>query len=383
MKPTILVLAISTALLTSCGSEAPRKVNAASSSRTVAVQTATAAIEQWPEICEATGTVQARTSATISSKAMGYVQQVSAQVGDRVRQGQTLVTLDAREFETGVRSAEAGRAEVAGTIPEAESATAAAKANLDLAAKTFERMETLAAQKSISRQEFDEARARVDAARANYEMARARRAQLDAKMAQAEQTIRSATIVRDYARITAPFAGVVTARSVEPGNLATPGATLFTIEQEGGYRLEAAVDESKMAVVKAGQPVEVELEAADRRVQARVAEIVPAVDAASRAMTVKIDLPGARQVRSGMFGRAIFQLPAHAVLTIPAAALVEHGQLESVFVVEDGAAHARLITVGSRGKNGVEVLSGLTAGERVVAPVPMGLEDDARVEARP
>ncbi len=112
--------------------------------------------------------------------------------------------------------------------------------------------------------------------------------------------------MRDYTRIAAPFAGVVTARSVEPGNLAAPGAPLLTIEREGAYRLEASVDESRLPFVKAGQAVDVALEALDRRLTARVSEIVPAVDAASRAYIVKIDLPALPNLRSGMFGRAWF-----------------------------------------------------------------------------
>src|SRR5207302_6175864 len=106
---------------------------------------------------------------------------------------------------------------------------------------TFKRMEELASKKSISNQEFDEASARLKAAQAAHEMAHSKRVQLDSKLAQVEQEIRAAAIVRDYARIAAPFAGVVTAKSVEPGNLALPGAPLLTIEHEGGYRLEVSV----------------------------------------------------------------------------------------------------------------------------------------------
>jgi hypothetical protein len=84
-----------------------------------------------------------------------------------------------------------------------------------------------------------------------------------------------------------------------------------------------------------------------------------------------------------MFGRAIFPLGVQKVLAIPAAALTERGQLQSVFVVEDGAAHTRLVTTGRRTREAVEVLSGLTAGEKIVSPVPPGLLDGARVEVRP
>ena len=382
MKTALFFLPVSLALLTSCGGGEPPRKSAAPAPAPVAVQTVAVATQTWPGTYEATGSVRARSTTTVSSKVMGYIQQVSAQVGDHVREGQVLVTLEVRDLEAGIRSAEAARAEAQSAAPEIESATAAAKASLDLAQTTFKRMEDLAAKKSISSQEFDEASARLKSAQANYEMARARRLQLDSRIAQTEQGIRSATIMRDYSKILAPISGLVTAKSAEPGVLATPGAPLLTIEHEGGYRLEVSVDESRLPSVRVGQPVEVALEALDRKLNARVGEIVPAVDAASRSYIVKIDLPALSQLRSGAFGRAAFPASARAVLAVPPAAVVERGQLQSVFVAEDGAAHMRLITIGQHGNSAVEVLSGLTAGEKVVSPVPPGLQDGARVEVR-
>jgi RND family efflux transporter MFP subunit len=293
-----------------------------------------------------------------------------------------LITLEVRDLDVSVRRAEAGRAEVESAIPELENATAAAKANLDLAQATFNRMEELAAKKSISNQEFDEASARLKAAQANYEMTRSRRTQLDSKMAQVDQEVRAAGIMRDYAKLAAPFSGVVINKTVEPGNLATPGAPLLTIEQDGLYRLEASVDESKLASVRVGQAVEAVIDASDRKVNARVTEIVPSVDSASRSYIVKLDLPSMPQLRTGMFGRAIFPMGMEKVVAIPVAALMDRGQLQSVFVVEDGVAHTRLVTTGRRTKDGVEVLSGLNAGETLVVPIPQGLQDGARVEVR-
>jgi RND family efflux transporter MFP subunit len=380
MKPHFLFLPILVLLLTSCGSEPARRA-ALPQAPPAAVQVAAVTSEDWPTSYEATGTVRARTTATVSSKVMGYVQQVSVQVGDRVRQGQALITLDARDLDVNLRRAEAGGAEVQSAIPELENATAAAKANLDLAQTTFNRMKELAGKKSISNQEMDEASARLKAAEANYEMMRSRRAQITSKAAVVEQEVRAAGIMRDYAKLAAPFNGVVITRTVEPGNLATPGAPLLTIEQDGLYRLEASVDESKLASVRLGQAVEAVLEA-DRKLKARVSEIVPSVDAASRTYIVKLDLPATPNLRTGMFGRAIFPLGMQKVVAVPLAALTERGQLQSVFVVEDGVAHTRLVTTGRRTGNAVEVLSGLTAGEKVVLPVPVGLQDGARAEVR-
>ncbi len=379
-KPYFALLPTSLLLLASCGSEPARRA-AQSQAAPVAVRVADVTTVDWHASYEATGTVRARTTATISSKVMGYVQQVSAQVGDHVAAGQTLVTLDARDLEAALRQAEAGRASVESAIPELENAVASAKANLDLAQATFKRMEELTAKKSVSNQEFDEASARLKSAQANYDMTRSRRTQVNSKMAQAEQEVRTAAIMRDYAKLAAPFVGVVTARSVEPGNLAAPGAPLLSIEQDGLYRLEASVDESKLPSVRVGQAVDAVIE--DRRVSARVSEIVPSVDSASRTYTVKLDLPAMPHLRSGMFGRAFFPLGAQKVAVVPLTALVNNGQLEWVFVVEGGVAHTRMVTTGRRGGDIVEILSGLTVGEKVAAVFVLGLEDGVRVEARP
>jgi RND family efflux transporter MFP subunit len=314
---------------------------------------------------------------------MGYVREVKVQTGDRVREGQLLVTLDTRDLDISSRRAEAAREEVRTAVPEADSAVEGAKANLDLAKVTFGRMQDLFQKTSISNQEFDEASAKLKAAQAAYQMAAARRLQLNSKLAEVDQEVRSTEVTRSYADVLAPFAGVVISKSVDPGSLALPGAPLFTIEREGTYRLEASVEESRLAAIRIGQPVSVTLDSVDRTLDARVSEIVPAVDAASRAYTVKIDLPSVPAIRSGIFGRASFQLGSRAVLGIPAGAVTERGQLQSVLVADHGIARTRLITTGQKVKGSIEVLSGLSVGERVIFPIPSGLSVGASVEVRP
>jgi membrane fusion protein, multidrug efflux system len=372
-----LVVAIG---LAGCGGG--RHENEVSASAPVAVQVVTATAEQWPAGYEATGTVRARTAAAISSQVMGYVREVRVQAGDRVKEGQLLVALDARDLEANYRRAEAGRDEARSAQTEADHGIAAAKAQLELAQVTFQRMQGLFEKKSISNQEFDEATARRKAAEAAYQMALAKGAQVHAKIAQAEQEVQSAGIMHGYTEIRAPFSGVVTSKTAEPGSLATPGAPLMTLEREGSYRLEASVDESRLPSIRIGQSVSVKLEALDRTLEARVSEIVPAVDAASRAYIVKIDLPPLAQLRSGMFGRAMFAAGSRTVLAVPAAAVIERGQVQSVMVAEGGYAHTRLVTIGQHAHDRVEVLSGLSAGEQVICPIPAGLSDGARVEAK-
>jgi RND family efflux transporter MFP subunit len=303
--------------------------------------------------------------------------------GDRVKPGQVLVVIDSRDLQSAVLQARAAEQEARSGIDEADSGVAAAKAQLGLAQVTFRRMEDLFAKKSISNQEFDEAQARLRTAEAAYAMTVARRTQLDSKIAQTKQGVESADIMQSYAEIRAPFPGIVTEKRVEPGQMATPGTPLLTLEQAGAYRLESPVEESLLGNVRLGQSVSVTLEANDQPVSARVSEIVPAVDPTSRAFLVKASLPSTPMLRSGLFGRMRVARGSRQAIVVPDGAITRRGSLESVFVAENGAARLRMITVGRHEGGESEVLSGLQPGEKVVYPLVSQLADGARVEVKP
>lgn len=378
----IAMAVIAAGLLASCGGKEPAEVKEPLRS-SIAVTVTAAAEQEWPAVYEAVGTVRAKTSSVISSRMMGYVRQVHVSLGDQVKAGQTLVTLDSQDLDSQIRQAEAALAEVHSVQPEIESAVAAAKAQLDLAQTTFARMQDLFAKKSISNQEFDEASAKVKVAAANHNLAEAKRAQLSAKVQQAEQAIRSTKIAQSYTTIVAPFSGTVTEKPVESGILASPGTPLLTIEQAGALRLEASVEESRLAQVRVGQTVAVEVDAVAGPLNGRVTEIVPSVDSASRTFTAKIDLPQRSQLRPGQFGRAVFSFGQRKALAIPTAALSVRGQLQMVYVIESGIARSRMVTTGISSGSKTEVLSGLSAGESVVSPVIPAVTDGVRVEVRP
>lgn len=380
-KPYLTLAFVSAWILSSCGGEPP--ATPVEEPAPLTVETVTADKAEWPSVYEATGTVRARTAVTISSKVMGYVREVRVEAGDRFRAGQTLVLLDARELDAAYRQARAAHNEARSAVAEVDNAIAAAKAQLELAEATFGRMKDLYEKKSISDQEFDEASAKVKMAAANHQMALSKREQLKERIQQAEEAVEAAGIMQSYAEIRAPFEGTVTGKMVEPGNLAAPGAPLLEIERAGAYRLEAQLEESRLPDVRVGQQVTVELAALGESIRARVGEVVPAIDAASRAFVVKIDLPRLPRLRSGLFGRAKFEIGAREVVAIPAGAVVARGQVQSVFVVEGNRARVRLVTLGQRREEEVEILSGLSAGEALVCPVPAGLADGARVEVRP
>jgi RND family efflux transporter MFP subunit len=377
-----VLLVLPLLVLAGCGRKPPSEVKA-DEGPVLVVRTVAAQRTDWPAIYEATGTVRARTAAQITSRLMAYVREVRVRVGDHVNAGQTLVVLDARDLEARRRQAESARTEANSAAAEADHAIASAQAGLELANVTFNRMKDLHDKKSLSEQEFDEANTKLKLARANLEMAQSRRQQVAAKIAQSDDEVKSAEIAAGYAIIAAPFAGVVTEKPVEPGNMAVPGTPLMTIEQGGGYRLEAAVEESNLAKVRRGQPVTVQLDAVPGEIKATVGEIVPAVDPAARSFVVKIDLPSSPLLRTGQFGRARFEFGNRSVVAIPTAAVQERGQIQWVYTVDSGRARTRMVTIGERASGRVEVLSGLVDGERLVFPVDAAVRDGLRVEARP
>ena len=333
---------------------------------------------------ESVGTVTPGNSTMLSSKTVGTIVLVLAKEGDRVKQGQTLIEIDARDLRAELEGAQAALEEANFAAGAAESAVSSARGQKELAASTFKRYEPLVARGSVTPQEFDEVSAKgkvADAelarAEANLRAARARRKSADAKVAYA-QTLLS------YTKILSPFDGVVTARNAEVGLLAAPGSPLMTVEQSGPFRLEVQVGETWIPQVKLGMVARIAIDAIKAELNGTVDEIVPAGDPRSRTFTIKIGLPSHPLLRSGLYGRALFSLDKKQVMLVPAASVVERGQLVGLYAVDDaGRVHLRLVQLGGRHDGKLEVLSGLEAGDRIVVDGIKRISEGSRIALPP
>ncbi len=345
---------------------------------------------------EATGTARSKTTTVLSSKIMGTIISLRAREGDKVSAGQVLIEIDNRDAnaqlqkaEAGLRQAQEGLAEVEQAINAAKSAQAAAEANQRLADSTYARYQSLAERKSVSAQEFDEAKAKQEMAEAearraadNLKMLAAKRQQALAGIDQAKAEIANARVFVSYARIASPISGVVVSKNTEVGSTATPGAPLLTIEDNSRYRLEVAVEESQLGKIGRGERARVRIGAlgADD-LEGDVSEITPVADPMSRSYTVKIDLPARQSLRSGLYGVARFASGQRQAILIPQKAVAQRGQLTGVFVVDDaGVARLRLVKTGKIYGENVEALSGLSDGERIVVDGVANLRDGVKVQ---
>jgi RND family efflux transporter MFP subunit len=310
--------------------------------------------QQVPRTLQSTGTVHARETAIVSAQVLSRIEQVLVHEGDSVRAGQTLIVLDGAALESQLKQAEAG-------VTAAENGQISAQTSSALATSTLARYKQLESEKSVSPQEMDEISQRAAAAAASLNAARA---QTDAARAQ----VNGARTTMGYTRLVAPFAGVVTARTADPGTMAAPGMPLLQVDQAGALELDATVDESAIATVHKGMKVSVSIDGEGATATSgRVAEIVPAADPSTHSFLVKIELPVSSQARAGMYGTAGFSNGVRNAILIPRSAVVTRGSLNCVYVLDSqGIAQLRTVTLGANQGGLVEVLSGISAGEKLI-----------------
>ena len=216
---------------------------------------------------------------------------VHVKMGDIVRKGEPLITLDSREPSIELERTTASLEAAQRAQAQAEKGMAAAEADAELASATFQRIQQLFNKQSAARQELDEARARQAGAHAQAELARARVAEAQAHVKAATAGVEAAQVRLSYVQITAPLDGYVAARLVDPGAVVAPGMPLLQVERGGNYRLEVAVPESRISAIPVGSSLAVDVEAIDLHSTGRVIEIQPVLDANSRTALVRVQLP--------------------------------------------------------------------------------------------
>ena len=309
---------------------------------TIEVQVASATVRQSTSHNEVVGTLEAVQRATIAAKVSGTIAEMPVTLGATVKEGDLLAKLNA--------------AEISARLSQAETAVAQAKRNLEREQRLFE--------KSASTRET--VRAQEDALR----------------LAQASQN--EAKTMLGYATIRAPFSGRVSSKPGNAGDLATPGTPLLVIENTDTLQAVAAVPEAQLQKIAPGDTLMVRVPAAgDLETKGTVAEIAPTADVTSRSVTVKLNLKSDPSLRPGQFVRVILPGQISRTFMVPESAISRFGQMERIFVVDQGKAHLRLVRSGRQQEGQVEILSGLNPGETVVVKAAGQLVDGQPVRVAP
>ena len=303
----------------------------------VTVRVETIEVKPHPVTEEVIGTVRAKIRAAVEAKVSGRITRMAVDLGQPVREGDLIAEIDAQEIKARLDQALATR---------------------EQAGQDLKRYTVLLEKQVAAKQEFDAAQARFRVA---------------------DAAVKEAQAMLDYVEVRAPFAGVISRRLADAGDFASPGKPLVEIENPEVLRFEADVPEALIEKIRRGEDLSVRIPSIDGEIKGRVAEIAPSADSNSRTFLVRIDLPTVPGLRAGQFGRTAIPVGDALSLRVPASALVVRGQMEMVFLAENGAVRLRLVKTGKRFGDEIEVLSGVAQGERVVSEGASGLSDDQPV----
>ena len=341
-----------------------------------------------------TGSLVADEQAEVSAEAAGRVVAVSVERGSRVTQGAVLARISATETSAQLQEAEANAAQIEARLglssgqpfePKRVPDVMNAKASLDLAEAEFGRIKSLLDQKVVSQSEYDQRRAQVDVARQQFQVAQnvaeqsyrslqAARARIElARKAQADTTIR------------APFGGLVAERMVSVGDYVTKGAHVVTVVRVDPMRIELTIPEQAVSLVKAGQPVQISVDAyPGQTFPAKVRFVSPSLRTDQRALTVEAVAANADgRLKPGLFATALIQQPASTpALLIPASAVETVTGTSRAYVIKNHKIEERIVTVGETVGQQVEITSGLTREDTVAASPKGHLSDGLEVRAR-
>ena len=309
----------------------------------VPVEVVKVATASLPQSITTVGSLRSDESVTIRPEVAGRIAAINFQEGQRVAKGAVLLRLDP-------------------SINEAE--VLQARANLKLARSKYERAVDLSKSNFISGQARDEAEN-------NLRVAEAAVALVEARLAKTE--------------IRAPFTGVIGLRSVSIGDYVKEGADIVNLESIDLLKVDFRVPEVYMRQVKAGQPLQVALDAyPGKTFEGRVFAVNPLLDAAGRAVVIRAQVKNAdASLRPGMFARVrLITSESADSLVVPEQALVPQGSEQFVFKVVDGRAVRAKVEVGQRRDGKVEMVSGVTAGEVVVISGQQRLRDGVPVAVK-
>jgi len=313
----------------------------------------------------------------LHAKVAGYVRRINVDIGDKVKEGQVLATLDVPELQAQVQGAQAGVRQTQAEIVRATNDVTRAKANYAALHSAAARLKQASDARPglIAQQELDDAQAKdqesaaqVDAAKSAFEV---KQQQLGVSQAQQQQV----SSMADYSRITAPFSGVITWRYADTGALIQAGtsnagsAPVVKIAQISTLRLRLPVPEAIAPYVHDGDTATIRIDALNRTITGKVSRSTNALDPATRTMQVEVDVPNTDGALSpGMYAEVTLNVKHTGdALVVPIQAVDREGPQPVVLVVNpQNRVERRTVQTGVATANRVEILSGVREGEQVV-----------------
>jgi RND family efflux transporter MFP subunit len=393
-RPILVPVVFAAIAAVACGEVDADAARTRPEASAVAVTVAAAAARPTTGFVSVSGTLTAEDDAEVAAEVTGRVVATPVERGARVAAGAALIHIAATEAEAQATEAQANAAQIearlgiANGVPfdvERVPEVANAKAAFELARTDFARAETLRQRQLLSGSDFDQRAAQQAAAERQYDTARNSAAQqYQSLIAARARTVVAQKALADTV-VRAPFAGVVGERFVSTGDYVTRGTKVAAVLRIDPLRVHLTVTEQDVSAIVVGRAVTFGVDAyPGESFTGHVRYISPAVTADTRALTVEAVVPnGDGRLKPGFFATArIERAERTSRLVVPATAIRTISGTSRLFVVDGDRARERVVTVGDIADGAIEVVTGLSAGERVVTGPLNQVVDGVRVVAR-
>lgn len=338
--------------LTGCGQEETDTASHESNVQVVKANVETVSLGTIPLKAVVPGAVVPDQKAQIASRLMGYIKNLDVKVGQEVKAGQLLFSIDSTDVNSQILKAQSG-------YQQAQAALKDAKLDYDRFSKLYK-------EDSVSKQQFDKISLQYKVAQEN--------------LVAAKTGLNQAKSQLNYANVKAPFDGVVVEKMAVAGGLAAPGNPVLTLENLKSLSVQTQVAEDLFAVLRPGDEAEVRIDGQKKVLTGTIYTLVSAADPKTRTHTVKLSLPPLVNVNSGTFARVGFKRGERQTMMIPKSAVLNRSGVEGVFVMEDEKAYFHMVRLGEEIGDRIEVKAGLNLGDTIVIDNNISLLNGDKIE---
>jgi len=323
-------------------------------------------------------------TASLSAKFSGQVTQIGSDVGKMVHAGDVLAVQDTDALNAQLKQAQAGLQTAQAGSELTKSSAVLAKVTLDSTQKTYDKTKALFEAGVDTQGQMDDATDKLTVAQKQYENALGpSQSQSQAAISTAKANILNLQVQIGNAVLKSPINGVVTNRSINRGEVASVGTTLFTIADTSQLKLKGTISQDMLPYVKMGQSIGVTADIyPDRIMQGTVTTVGPMAVSTSEVFPVEITVPNDGTILAGLSAHAALDVSGLKSIVIPASSVTEADGKAWVFVIQDGKAIKRIVLIGNRSQKGIEIVKGVQSGERIAVTGVSKLSDNLPVTSK-
>ncbi|MDX1796339.1 MAG: efflux RND transporter periplasmic adaptor subunit [Hydrogenovibrio sp.] len=331
-----ILLGFLVAGLAACESEKTAEKTA--TYQTIPVDVETVTLGTIPLKVVVPGSIVPDQKALIASRLMGYIKDLNVKVGQAVKRGEPLFSIDSSDIKSGILKARSGYQQAQAALMDAK---------LD-----YDRFKRLYEDESVSKQQFDKINLKYKVAQEN--------------LVAAKTNLEQAKSQLQYANVKAPFDGVVVQKMAVAGDLAAPGNPVLALENRSSLSVQTQVSQDLYTVLRLGDTATVMIDGQKTPVTGTIYTLVSAADPKTRTHTVKLSLPSYVDVNSGTFAHVGFKRGERQTIMVPEKAIINRSGIQGVFVVEGNKAYFRMVRLGEVIGDKVEIKAGLNLGDVIV-----------------